>query len=91
MITKQQHINNAGGRHIHRVRGLLINLEAHLARTAAATDLSWGDINELQALERELAYKEAQREGTHFRINEDAAIEEVLANVDPDGESYFAV
>lgn len=81
-------------RHIHRIRGMLISLNERLNDAEATNEntASWGVQADLQGLERQLAYYLANRNHPEiFNCDEEAAVDKVLENVDPEGQPHFAV
>lgn len=93
LTTDKQRAMTAGvERTIHRIRGMQLWLQEHLnAEEANADDAGWGDFQTLTDLERTIAEYIARTAYTEvYRDNEDMAREQVLANVDPEGEAYFS-
>ncbi len=89
-ITTQEKIKAANERKIHRIRGLLIKMGGRLDEMEGRADgLGWGDFGALHSLESYIAYYLAnQIHPSIFSVDEDKAVDLILADVDPEGEAH---
>lgn len=83
-------------RRVHRIRGMITSMNERMNEAEAEAEdfiegqVSWGLHTDLQDLEFKLAHYLAAPDSLYAK-DEQAAVDNVLARVDPEGEPHFAV
>jgi len=91
MKYSQPKMTAAIERKIHRIRGLLNNVNTRLDDMEGHADgLGWGDFGTLHNLEAYIArYIAWQVHPALYSEDEDLAVDLVLADVDPEGDAHI--